>query len=82
MQSPTWHNQAKGGLKMVFSSIVTMLETALKSISTATPTKLGVLQYKGIHNFDDEVWSKVYKLMDESIRVGGDDDMNEVFGLS
>lgn len=80
MQSPTWDTKAGGGLRMVFSFIVAMLETALKS----TPTKPGVLQDKEIHNFDDEVWSKVYALMDESLVVGddSDDDMNDVVDLS
>jgi len=84
MQSPTWDTKAGGGLRMVFSFIVAMLETALKSTPTATPTKPGVLQDKEIHNFDDEVWSKVYALMDESLVVGddSDDDMNDVVDLS
>jgi hypothetical protein len=84
VQSPTWDTQAGGGLRMVFSFIVAMLETALKSTPTATPTKPGVLQDKEIHNFDDEVWSKVYTSMDESMVVGddSDDDMNDVFDLS
>ena len=84
VQSPTWDTQAGGGLSMVFSFIVAMLETALKSTPTATPTKPGVLRDKEIHNFDDEVWSKVYTLMDESIVVGddSDDDMNDVVDLS
>ncbi|MCJ1475906.1 hypothetical protein MMC13_004570 [Lambiella insularis] len=81
VQSPTWDTQAVGGLSMVFSFIVAMLETALKSTPTATPTKPGVLQDKEIHNFDDEVWSKVYTSM---VVVGddSDDDMNDVFDLS
>lgn len=84
VQSPTWDTQAEGGLKMVFSFIVAMLETALKSTPTATPTKPGPLQDKEIHNFDDEVWSKVYTLMDESMVLGddSDDDMNDVVDLS
>lgn len=84
VQSPTWDTQAEGGLSMVFSFIVAMLETALKSTPTATPTKPGMQQDKGTHNFDDEVWSKVYKLMDESLVVGddSDDDMNDVIDLS
>lgn len=71
-------------MRMVFSFIVAMLETALNSTPTATPTKPGVLQDKEIHNFDDEVWSKVYALMDESLVVGddSDDDMNDVVDLS
>ena len=84
VQSPTWDTQAGGGLRMVFSFIVAMLETAMKSTPTATPTKPGMLRDKEIHNFDDEVWSKVYTSMDESLVVSddSDDDMNDVFDLS
>ena len=84
LQSPTWDTQAEGGLRMVFSFIVTMLETALKSTPTATPTKPGVLQDNEIHNFDNEVWSKVYRSMDESLVVGydSDNDMDDVVDLS
>ena len=84
VQSPTWDTQAEGGLGMVFSFIVAMLETALKSNPTATPTKPGVVQDKKIYNFDNEAWSKVYTSMDESMGVGddSDDDMNDVVDLS
>ena len=84
LQSPTWDTQAEGGLRMVFSFVVTMLETALKSTPTATPTKPGVLQDNEIHNFDNEVWSKVYRSMDESLVVGNDsdNDMDDVVDLS
>ncbi|MCJ1383559.1 hypothetical protein MMC17_006673 [Xylographa soralifera] len=84
VQSPTWDTQAGGGLRMVFSFIVAMLETAMKSTPTATPTKPGVLQDKEIHNFDDEVWSKVYTLMDESMIIDddSDDNANDEFDLS
>ena len=54
---------------MIFSFIVAMLETALKSTSAATPSKPGVLQDKEIHNFDDEVWSKVCTSMNDSLVV-------------
>ena len=65
---------------MVFSFIVAMLETALKSTPTSSPTKPGGLQDKEIHNFDDEVWSKVYTSMEESLAVDddGDDDMDVI----
>ncbi|KAK3174086.1 hypothetical protein OEA41_001330 [Lepraria neglecta] len=83
VQSPTWDTHAGGGLGMVFSFIVAMLETALKSTPTASPTKPGVLQDKEIHHFDDEVWSKVYKSMKESLVVDdGDDNMDDVIDLS
>lgn len=84
VQSPTWDIRAAGGLRMVFSFIVAMLETALKSTPTSAPTKPGVLQDKEIHNFDDEAWSKVYTLMEESLAVddNGDNDMYDVIDLS
>ena len=68
---------------MVFSFFVAMLETALKSTPTATPTKPGVLQDKEIHNFDDGVWSKVYTSMDESLVIDddSDNDMDDVIDL-
>jgi hypothetical protein len=84
MCSPTWDTRAEGGLKMVFSFIVAMLETAMKSTPSATPTKPSVQQDKEVHNFDDEVWLKVYTLMDESLVVDdtSDDDMDDVIDLS
>lgn len=51
-----------------------MLETALKSTPIATPTKTGKQQDEEIKDFKDEVWSKYYKLIDESLRVGNDSD--------
>ena len=50
VQSPTWDIEAEGGLSMVFSFIVAMLETALKSTPTATPTKPGKQQDKKIQD--------------------------------
>ena len=84
VQSPTWDIEAEGGLSMVFSFIVAMLETALKSTPTATPTKPGKQQDKEIQDFDDEVWSKVYKFIDEGLRVSddSDDDMDNTIAFS
>ena len=73
-QSSCWDITAEGGLSMVFSFIVAMLETAVKSTPTATPTKPGKQQDKEIQDFEDEVWSKYYKLRDESLRVDNDSD--------
>lgn len=61
---------------MVFSFIVAMLETALKSISTATATKTSKQQNKKIEDYLDKIWSKYYKLIDESLSVGNDSDHN------
>lgn len=84
VQSSTWDIGAERGLSMVFSFIVAMLETALKSTPTAIPRKPGKQQDKEIQDFDDEVWSKVYKLMDETLMVGddSDDDMDNMIDLS
>lgn len=81
MMSPPFDIQADGGLKMVFSFIVTMIDAAMRSTPTASPTKPGVTQDKEINNFEDEVWGKVYKLMDESLVVVDDDDMDDVLDL-
>ena len=74
MQSSIWEIRTEEGLSMVFSFIVAMLETALKSTPTASPTKPGILQDKEIHNFDDEVWLKIFKSVGESLAIGDDDD--------
>jgi len=78
LQSPIGEIQARRGLRLVFSFIVAMLETALKSTPTASPTKPGMLQDKEIHDFDGEVWSKVYKLINESIVRDDDSDDNAI----
>jgi hypothetical protein len=57
-------------LQIVFSFIVAMMETAIKSTPNALPTKPAQLQEKEIDHFEDEVWSKVYELMDRSIVTG------------
>lgn len=74
LQSPTCdiRARAEGGLSMVFSFIVAMLETALKSTPTATPTKPGRQQNKEIQDFDNEGWSKICKVIGESLMVGDD----------
>lgn len=84
VQSPTWDTQAEGGLSMVFSFIVAMLETALKSTPTATPTKPGKQQDKEIQDFDHEVLSKVNKLLEESLIISddSDDDMDNTIERS
>ena len=43
MQSPTWDTRAEGGLSMVFSFIVAMLETSLKSTPITTHAKPAML---------------------------------------
>ena len=81
VQSSTYEIIAEGGLSMVFSFIVAMLKTAVKSTPTATPIKPGKQQDHEIQNYDDEVWSKTYKLMAESLMVGDDSD-DDMLALS
>jgi hypothetical protein len=65
---------------MVFSFIVAMLETTLKSTPNASLTKPGVPQDKETHGFDSGVWSKIYALIGENLAVGdgSDDDIEDV----
>jgi hypothetical protein len=49
---------------MVFSFIVAMMETAMKSSPNASLTKAGPLQDKEVNCFQDEIWSKVYASME------------------
>jgi hypothetical protein len=69
-------------LKMVFNFIVTMMETAMKSTPNATPTKPGQLQEKEVDHYKDEVWSKVYALVEESVVMCSDDDMEDAIDVS
>ncbi|KAL9130207.1 MAG: hypothetical protein Q9217_001552 [Psora testacea] len=69
VQSPTCDTGAAG-------------EIALRSTPTVTPTKPGVLQDKEIHYFDDEVWSRVYKLAHGSLMVVDDGNMDIVIDMS
>jgi hypothetical protein len=62
---------------VVFNFIVTMMETITKSTPNTTPTKPGQLQDKEVNQVEDEVWSKVYSLMDASIAMCLDEDMND-----
>ena len=56
-------------LRMVYSWIIQMMDTAIKSTPNASPTKPGPQREWEIYNFEDEVWSKVYKFVDDSIMV-------------
>lgn len=69
-------------LKMVFNFIITMMETAMKSIPNASSTKPGQLQEKEVSHFESEVWLKVFTHVEESIIVGSDDNMEDVIDLS
>jgi len=69
-------------LKMVFNFIVTMMETAMKSTPNASPTKPGQLQQKEVNRYKDEVWSKVYALVEESVVMCSDDDMEDAIDVS
>jgi hypothetical protein len=55
-----------------------MIETAIKSTPNASPTKPAQLQEKEIDHFEDEVWLKVYELMDRSIVTGPVEDSGDI----
>jgi hypothetical protein len=76
-QSTIFNINRERDLKVVFNFIITMIETAMKSTPNAIPTKPGQLQEKEVNHFEDEVWSKVYSLMDASIVMCLDEDMND-----
>lgn len=76
-QSTIFNTNRERDLKLVFNFIITMMETAMKSTPNATPTRPGQLQEKEVNHFEDEVWSKVYSLMDASIVMCLDEDMND-----
>lgn len=61
----------------MFSFIVRMMETAIKSAPHTTPTKPGTQQEKEVNNFENEVWLKVFALMDENIMLSLEEDMED-----
>ena len=83
VQSPTCDRRHEGGLRMVFSFIVALLETALKSTPTATPPKPGMVHDQEINDYDDKVWSKVYYTAERMLVVhDSDDKMDDVVDWS
>ncbi|KAL9600104.1 MAG: hypothetical protein Q9179_003335 [Wetmoreana sp. 5 TL-2023] len=74
LNSPTFDIHAPDGLKMIYSFIIAMLDTAMKSTPTASPTKPGEQQKKEVQHYNEEVWSKIYKHMDNSLIVLDDSD--------
>lgn len=62
----------QGDLKVVFSYIVNMMETAMKMTPTLTPTKPGPLRDLEIDSYHDEVWTKIWACVDESVVVPSD----------
>lgn len=67
--SGTFDIRLPGALKYVFSFIISMMETAMKSTLTTTPTKPGLQRVREVSNFQDEGWTKIYALIDESVCV-------------
>ena len=59
----------RGDLKAVFSYIINMMETAMKMTPTVTPTKPGPQRDLEIESYHDEVWTKIYACIDESVVV-------------
>lgn len=55
------------GLKYIFSFIVSITETAMKSTPTTTPTEPGLQRYREVSEPRDEVWTKICALIDESV---------------
>jgi hypothetical protein len=62
-------------LQMVFSFIVTMIDTAMKT--NATPTKPSQQRDSEVNQLEDEVWRKAWADVDESIRVCEEEDMKD-----
>lgn len=60
----------KDGLENIYSFIVTILITAMKG----SPTKRDEQREREVYQFKDEVWSRVYSLLAESLVVDEDDD--------
>jgi hypothetical protein len=81
-QSAIFNINLARDLKIVFNFIVSMMETAMKSSPNATPTKPGQLQEKEVNHFEDEVWSKVFALVEESVVTCSDDDMEDAIDVS
>lgn len=66
-------NFAKGR-KMVFSFIVTIIDTAMKSTPNATPTKPGDQREREINEFETEVWDPVFVKIQEVARICEEED--------
>ena len=62
---------------MVFNFIITMMETAMKSTSSATSTKVDRLCKKEINHFQDKVWSNAYDIL----TLDSDDDINDIVNI-
>ncbi|RFU34479.1 hypothetical protein B7463_g1890, partial [Scytalidium lignicola] len=60
-------------LETIFSSLLTMIGTAMKSTPQASPTKPGQQQEKKINYYRDELWQKIYSLLAVG-RIPLDDD--------
>jgi hypothetical protein len=80
-QSSIFDTNDIGGLQTVFSFIVAMIETAMKSTPNATPTKAGRLREKDVNHYKDEVWSNVYN-SNEILALDSDDDMGDAVDVS
>lgn len=57
----------KGELKVVFSFIVNIMETAIKMTSTVTFTQPGLQQDLEIDTYHNEIWTEIYKWVDENV---------------
>lgn len=71
----------KGELKVVFSFIVNMMETAMKMTPTVTPTKLGPRRDLEVESYHDEVWTEIYKWVHESVVVSPDSTEDDLIDI-
>ena len=70
--------EKRGDLKVVFSFIINMMETAMKMTPTVTPTKPGPQRDLEIGSYHDEVWTKIYACIDESVVVPSDSTLIDI----
>lgn len=61
-ESQIYDIKRQSNKKSVFNFVITILEIAIKSSLTITPTKAGKQRDNKINNFDKEIWSMVYLL--------------------
>lgn len=59
----------RGDLKVVFSYIINMMETAMKMTPSVNPTKPGPQRDLEIESYHDEVWAEIYACIDESLVI-------------
>lgn len=66
------------GTKTILNFIVTILETAMRSSPSVSPTKPAAQREEEIQNYDEYVWSKIYMA---NIPIESDGDDNDLVEL-